>query len=161
MKTLYMIRHAKSSWEFDLPDIKRPLNEKGLRDAELVGEELKTLIKSLDMVLCSPAERARTTARIITSHLDISEGIFHLEPNLYDFEGSMVIDIIKKCNDQINSLMIFGHNHAFTSIANFFGDKHIDNLPTTGVVVMEFEDDKWSTISVGKTLRVITPKILR
>ncbi|WP_438423452.1 SixA phosphatase family protein [Aquimarina macrocephali] len=161
MKTLYIIRHAKSSWEFDVSDDKRPLNSRGIRDAELVGEHLKTLVKPIDKILCSPAKRAYSTAEIIVSHLDVSESIFSLEPNLYDFEGSQVIDVIKNCQDDINTLMIFGHNHAFTSIANLYGDQHIDNLPTAGVVAIEFEVDTWQNISVGKNLLTIFPKSLR
>ncbi|WP_074406351.1 MULTISPECIES: SixA phosphatase family protein [Aquimarina] len=161
MKTLYIIRHAKSSWEFDVSDDKRPLNDRGVRDAGLVGEHLKTLVKPIDKVLCSPAKRAYSTAKIIVSHLDIPENIFSLEPKLYDFEGTQVIDVIKNCHNDINTLMIFGHNHAFTSIANLFGDQHIDNLPTAGVVAIEFEVDMWQNISVGKNLLTIFPKSLR
>lgn len=161
MKTLYIIRHAKSSWEFDVSDDKRPLNDRGVRDAGLVGEHLKTLVEPIDKVLCSPAKRAHSTAKIIVSHLHVSESVFSLEPNLYDFEGAQVIDVIKNCHDDINTLMIFGHNHAFTSIVNLYGDQHIDNLPTAGVVAIEFDVDTWQNISVGKTLLTIFPKSLR
>ncbi|WP_103068364.1 SixA phosphatase family protein [Aquimarina sediminis] len=161
MKTLYIIRHAKSSWKFDVTDDKRPLNERGLIDAELVGNELSTKVKSVDKILSSPAERAHTTAKIIIKYLDIDPSIFYLESELYDFEGRMVIDVIKKCNNKINTLMIFGHNHAFTSIANLFGSETIDNLPTSGVVAIQFDVNDWQNITVGKTLFTIFPKSLR
>lgn len=161
MKTLYIIRHAKSSWGFNLPDDKRPLNERGLRDAELIGKELKNIVKPIDRVLCSPAERAYETAKIICDQLNISEDIFFLEPNLYDFEGSKVINVIKSCKDTIHTLIIFGHNHAFTSLANLLGSTYIDNLPTAGVVAIEFEAEKWQDINVGKTLLTIFPKSLK
>lgn len=161
MKTLYMIRHAKSSWEFDVSDEKRPLNQRGLRDADLIGKELKTIIKSIDKVLCSPAERAYSTAKIVLSHLNISDNIFSLEPRLYDFGGNQVIETIKDCNDSVDTLMIFGHNHAFTSIANLYGSEKIDNVPTAGVVVIQFDIEKWKNLSVGKTLLKIYPKSLR
>ncbi len=161
MKTLYIIRHAKSSWEFDLEDKKRPLNPRGLLDAELVGKELKTLVKTLDLILSSPAVRAYSTAKIINKYLDMPENLFIVKEELYDFDGSKVIETVKKCEDTINSLMIFGHNHAFTSIANNYGSEAIDNLPTCGVVVIEFDCDKWEQINVGKTLHVIRPKFLK
>ncbi|MCK8520314.1 histidine phosphatase family protein [Aquimarina sp. D1M17] len=161
MKTLYMIRHAKSSWEYDVPDDQRPLNKRGLRDAELVGEHLKTLIKPIDLVLSSPAKRAFDTAKIILSKLDISGDIFKVERELYDFGGNQVIETIKNCDNKINTLMIFGHNHAFTSLVNLFGSETIDNLPTAGVVGIEFEEDSWKSISVGKNLLKIFPKSLR
>ncbi len=161
MKTLYLIRHAKSSWEFDVSDEKRPLNSRGIRDAKLVGKELEKLIKPIDKILCSPAERAYSTAKIVLSYLALPEDIFSLEPELYDFGGNHVIEVIKNCGEEINTLMIFGHNHAFTSIANLYGDERIDNLPTAGVVVIEFDVDKWENIDVGKTLLTIFPKSLR
>ncbi len=161
MKTLYMIRHAKSSWEFDVSDEKRPLNQRGLSDADLVGKELKTVIKSIDRVLSSPAERAYSTAKIVLSHLDIPESLFGLESRLYDFGGNQVIEVIKNCDDEINTLMIFGHNHAFTSIANLYGNENIENVPTAGVVVIQFDVKKWKNINVGKTLLKIYPKSLR
>ncbi len=161
MKTLYMIRHAKSSWEFDVSDEKRPLNQRGLRDADLIGEELKSIVKSMDKVLCSPAERAYATAKIVLGHLNFPEDIFSLEPRLYDFGGSHVTEVIKDCDDSVNSLLIFGHNHAFTSIANLYGSEKIDNVPTAGVVIIQFDVEKWKNINVGKTLLKISPKSLR
>lgn len=161
MKTLYIIRHAKSSWGFNLPDDQRPLNERGLKDAELIGKQLKTIVKPIDRVLCSPAKRAHSTAKIICDQLNISEDIFFLEPDLYDFEGSKVINVIKNCENTIQTLMIFGHNHAFTSIANLLGNVYIDNLPTTGVVAIEFEAENWKDINVGKNLLTIFPKTLK
>ncbi|MEW7291969.1 SixA phosphatase family protein [Aquimarina sp. 2304DJ70-9] len=161
MKTLYIIRHAKSSWEFDVSDEDRPLNKRGVKDAGLIGEELKTLIKPVDKILCSPAVRAHSTAKIIVDQLDISSTIFSLEPDLYDFGGHKVVDVIKNCEDKINTLMIFGHNHAFTSIANLYGSERIDNLPTAGVVGIEFDCNKWKDINVGKTLLTIFPKSLK
>ncbi len=161
MKTLYMIRHAKSSWEFDLSDEKRPLNQRGLSDADLIGKELRTLVKPIDLILCSPAVRAHNTAKIILDHLDVSNDIFSLEPDLYDFSGHSVVEVIKNCKDQINTLMIFGHNHALTSIANLYGNERIDNLPTAGVVGIEFDVNSWKNIKVGKNLLIIFPKSLR
>ncbi|MDH7445680.1 SixA phosphatase family protein [Aquimarina sp. 2201CG14-23] len=161
MKTLYIIRHAKSSWEFDVDDHKRPLNNRGLRDADLIGKKLKTIVKSVDKILSSDAERAKTTAKIILDNLDFDDSIFSLEPKLYDFNGHQVMEVIKGCSDEINTLMIFGHNHAFTSIANLYGNKVIDNLPTAGLVGIEFEVNDWKSISVGNTFLTLFPKELR
>ncbi len=161
MKTLYMMRHAKSSWDFDVSDEQRPLNKRGLNDASLVGKELKTLIKPLDKVLSSPAVRAHSTAKIVLGYLGIPDTIFSLEEDLYDFGGNQVIEVIKNCNDNIDTLMIFGHNHAFTSIVNLYGSEKIDNLPTAGLVCIEFDISSWKNINVGKTLLKIFPKSLR
>ncbi len=161
MKTLYIIRHAKSSWEFDLEDHKRPLNKRGLKDAGLIGKQLKTLIKPIDKVVSSDAERAKTTADIILENLDIDKSIFSLDSKLYDFGGHQVIEVVKNCQDEIKTLMIFGHNHALTSIANLYGSMAIDNLPTAGVVGIEFDVNNWKSIRVGKTVLTLFPKELR
>jgi len=162
LKTLYFIRHAKSSWEFDVSDDKRPLNEKGLHDAGLIGKELKEKItKKLDRILCSPAERAYTTAQIVLDHMDIKEDLFSVEPRLYDFAGGLVTEVIQECDDDINTLMIFGHNHAFTYLANQYGDLVIDNIPTAGVVAIEFDVAQWGNITKGKTIFTLYPKSLR
>ncbi|SEK35715.1 phosphohistidine phosphatase [Aquimarina amphilecti] len=161
MKTLYIIRHAKSSWEFDLDDHKRPLNKRGLRDANLIGKELKGLVKTINKVVSSDAERAKSTAKIILDNLEIDDSIFSLEPNLYDFNGHQVIEVIKNCDNKVNTLLIFGHNHAFTSIANLYGRDMIDNLPTAGVIGIEFDIDSWKDISVGKNILTLFPKDLR
>lgn len=161
MKTLYLVRHAKSSWEFDVADEKRPLNERGIKDANLIGEELSKEVRIVDRVLCSPAERARKTASIILNYLDVSEDIFDLERKLYDFSGESVINVIKSCDDEINTLMIFGHNHALTSLSNLFGNERIDNLPTAGVVGIEFEINRWKHVNVGKNILKLFPKLLK
>ena len=161
MKTLYIIRHAKSSWDYDVPDDQRPLSNRGLRDAELIGEHLKTLVKPIDLVLSSPAERAYKTSQIVLDNLSIDKGVFRLEPDLYDFGGNKVLEVIKNCKNEINTLLIFGHNHAFTSIVNLLGDQRIDNLPTAGAVGIEFEEEQWDQISVGKIVLMVFPKSLR
>ncbi len=161
MKTLYIIRHAKSSWEFDLDDHKRPLNNRGLKDADLIGKELKNLINTIDKVISSDAERAKSTAKIILDNLEVDDAIFNLEPKLYDFNGHQVIEVIKNCDDKVNALMVFGHNHAFTSIANLYGSEMIDNLPTAGVIGIQFDIDSWKDVSVGKNILTLFPKDLR
>ena len=161
MKTLYLIRHAKSSWEYDLPDAERPLNDRGENDAHLMGKFLGDLDKTIDLVMSSPANRAYTTAKIITKYLGVKEENILINKDLYDFSGNQVLKVIKSTSDEIERLLIFGHNHAFTSLANMLGDKYIDNLPTGGFVEIQFEENEWNNISVGKNLLSIFPKMLK
>ena len=161
MKKLYMIRHAKSSWKFDLEDHKRPLKERGLKDAERIGKKLQTIVKSVDKIVSSDAVRAKTTAMIVLQNMGIELSNLQLEPRLYDFNGEQVMKVIKETDNDIDSLMIFGHNHAFTSLVNSLGDKRIDNLPTAGVAVFEFDIEDWQSLGVGKNLLMIFPKSLR
>lgn len=156
-----MIRHAKSSWDFDVSDEKRPLNNRGKNDAELIGSELRTAVKSVDHIVCSPARRAHDTAKIVLTQMGIDLNRLQIDDKLYDFGGNKVLEVIKNCDNMMNSLMIFGHNHAFTSLVNMLGNENVDNLPTAGVVCIEFQEDKWKNITVGKNLLTIFPKFLR
>ena len=161
MKILYLIRHAKSSWEFDISDHERPLKKRGIKDASLIGDRLKSLIQPVDLVMSSSATRALRTAEIITEALDISYDAIEVNANLYDFDGRQVMEIIKNCPDRYDSLMIFGHNHALTLLANNLGNERIENVPTAGVVGISFEEDSWKKITSGKNLLTLFPKTLK
>lgn len=160
MKTLYLVRHAKSSWEFNIDDHQRPLNERGYKDAEKVGLHLASQKLPIEKVLSSDANRAKTTATIVTGLMNIDETLVRMEPKLYDFSGRKVVEMIKSCDNTINHLMVFGHNHAFTTIANQYGSEVIDNVPTSGVVAIQFDVDHWSDINEGKTVFTVVPKAL-
>ena len=160
MKKLILIRHAKSSWEYNVKDHERPLNTRGLQDASAVSCELKGLFYP-DLVLISSATRTQETAAIFTSNLKISKKIIQSNHDLYDFSGSDLLKVIKTCNNSIKELMIFGHNHAITAFVNSYGDLIIDNVPTCGVVVLEFEIDNWSHLKPGKTLKTLFPRDLK
>ncbi|UZO80258.1 histidine phosphatase family protein [Aquimarina sp. ERC-38] len=161
MKKLYLVRHAKSSWEFDLEDHERPLNERGLNDAKLIGLGLREKLDSVDKIVSSDALRAQTTAAIITEQLDKKYHKFDLESRLYDFTGDQVVWYIKSTSTTVNTLLLFGHNHAFTLIANKYGNKFIENVPTAGVVGIKFDITDWKDISAGETFLTLFPKSLR
>tara|TARA_R110000868_G_scaffold5821_2_gene34091 strand:+ start:2148 stop:2636 length:489 start_codon:yes stop_codon:yes gene_type:complete len=161
MKTLILVRHAKSSWEYDVIDHERPLNKRGQNDALMLSKHVKSKNLTIDLVLSSDAVRAKTTADIFMDNLNISQELFRLNHNLYDFSGENLTQTIKQCDDSINHLMIFGHNHAITSFVNTYGDKYIDNVPTCGVTIIEFEIDFWKNLNQGKTISTLFPRDLK
>ena len=161
MKTLYLVRHAKSSWEFDLDDHQRPLSDRGLKDAPLVASYIKSKIKLPEKILSSDAVRAKTTALLYLKELGIQENQLILEPNLYDFSGKGLDSVIRNCDNEISRLMIFGHNHAMTNIVNKYGSKAIGNVSTAAFTAIDFDTDDWSTIAKGITIYYITPKELK
>ena len=161
MKKLTLIRHAKSSWEGNLDDFDRPLSVRGYKDLDRMVREVKEYNLTLDLVLSSPANRAQTTARHFVEHLQISSEKFTLNQSLYDFSGQKLIETIRNVNQNVEHLMVFGHNHAITYFVNAFGSQYIDNVPTCGLVTIEFQTTKWKEISKGKTTRVLFPKNLR
>ena len=161
MKTLYLVRHAKSSWKDDVDDHKRPLKEKGERDGQLVSNKVKTEIPPPQKILSSDATRALATANFFKEALNISDANFETNHDLYDFSGQNVMRIIKSLDDNLDSVMIFGHNHAFTSVVNMLGNLYIENVPTCGFVMLQFDETKWSEITTGKTIKTIFPRDLK
>jgi phosphohistidine phosphatase len=161
MKTLYMVRHAKSSWEYDVIDHQRPLKESGMKDCELVSTQVKLDIKPPQIIVSSDANRALSTARYFKDALGIDDLSFSTNHELYDFGGQNVMKIIKGLSDSLHRVMIVGHNHAFTSIANMLGNKYIENLPTCGFLMIEFDTDKWDNVKTGKTVKTIFPRDLK
>ena len=161
MKKLILVRHAKSSWKHNVIDHERPLNDRGFKDANLVSNDLKERPLNIDLVLSSDAMRAKTTANIFISNLKIDTGIVHLNHELYDFSGTNLIEVLKACDNSVNTLMLFGHNHAITAFVNTYGDSYIDNVPTSGVVVIDFDITNWKNLNKGKTVRTLFPRDLK
>ncbi|UOB17228.1 SixA phosphatase family protein [Abyssalbus ytuae] len=161
-KLLTIVRHAKSSWEHDVTDKERPLAKRGIKDANLISRYLfKNGVIIPETVFSSPANRALTTCKIFMENFNFPLNKIRIEDELYDFSGDSVIKFITSLNNNYDNVMIFGHNHAFTSISNIFGDKFIDNLPTSGVVMINFESDNWKNIEKGKTKLTLFPKQLK
>jgi len=161
MKKITIIRHAKSSWEYNVIDHERPLNKRGLSDSLLIGNKLKSLNFSPELVLVSDALRTKLTSDIILSNLNIDKNRVEYSLLLYDFYGRDLIKTIKTCDNSIKDLMLFGHNHAITNFVNTFGNKYVENVPTCGVVVIEFKQLNWKNISNGNTIFTLFPKDLK
>ena len=160
MKTLILVRHAKSSWEYNIHDHERPLNSRGLKNAEMISNEIKDQINP-DLIVSSKAVRAKTTAEIFIKNLNFDLEKFKLNDDLYDFSGESLIRVIKNCNDAIDDLMIFGHNNAITNFVNSFGDITIDNVPTCGLTIITFEIYSWKELKKGRTIKTLFPRDLK
>lgn len=151
MKTLYLSRHAKSSWDnTTLSDYERPLNSRGERDAPLMGKVLSKKIKPPEVIYSSPAKRAITTANIIADKLGYDIKNIIQDEKIYDSAISDIMRIIYSTSNQYNRIMLFGHNPTFTILSNYLSDKIIDNLPTTGFVQIDFDLDTWNEIEGNK-----------
>jgi phosphohistidine phosphatase len=161
MKRLYLVRHAKSSWEYDVSDHKRPLNKRGFKDANLVSKHLKNVIIFPELIISSDANRALTTANIFISNFGINEDDIKLEHELYDFSGQGLTNVIKNCVDSIDTLMVFGHNHAMTYFVNTYGNKPIGNVPTSGFTHIEIDINSWNDLTKGTTIQTVFPRDLK
>ncbi|UNY97869.1 histidine phosphatase family protein [Zhouia spongiae] len=161
MKKLVLMRHGKSSWEYDVEDFERPLKKRGVKDTRKVATRYAKTHSFPEHIFSSPANRALTTCKNFMDEGGISENRLTVVDQLYDFGGNSVVSYIKSLDDKLDHVMVFGHNHAFTSIANIFGSQFIDNLPTAGLVVINFNVASWKDIDKGTTELVIIPKTLR
>lgn len=163
MKTLYIVRHAKSSWEYpELSDDERPLLSKGVKRTNKIAAFLSEKNIRIEAFITSHAVRAHETAKIITGALDYPEDRIIISKQLYPGSTDHIYTELFGLSDDIQSVMIFGHNPAFTSFANCFLKHKIDWLPTSGVVAIRFITEKWTEISTAKhsTEFVLVPKDL-
>jgi len=138
MKTLYLLRHAKSSWkDMSLSDFERPLNKRGKHDAPFMAEKMKEKGISPDSIISSPAKRAKKTALIFS---EVLESPLYLEKNLYDTSIEEMLWIIGKAFETQDEVMIVGHNPELTLLNNLLSDTEIFNIPTAAVVAIGFDD---------------------
>lgn len=161
MKRLIIIRHGKSSWDLQVRDHDRVLAQRGIDDAHLVGEALKELNINPDTIWTSTAARALQTATLVTEYIDYSLNKLKLKRELYTFNSEELLSVIGSCDDSSNSLIIFSHNHGITDLVNLIGNTRFDNVPTTGVVVIDFDSDSWSSLTKGVTKFHLFPKQIK
>jgi phosphohistidine phosphatase len=153
MKTLYLIRHAKSSWDdLDLNDVERPLNERGKKDAPRIGKRLKEKNIFPDVMLSSPAKRAFETCRIIAKILGYPDEKIKTDKRLYHANQDQLLKVVQEIedlNDIEESVFIFGHNPGLTDFANSFLCQTIDNIPTCGVIGCKVRVKHWNETTFG------------
>ena len=160
-KTLVLVRHGKSSWEHNLPDDKRPLDKRAYKDVELVTSAFKHCLDKPFTFKSSYAVRAHTTAKLFLEHLNIPENQLDIEASLYTFDVNSLKAFLYIIDDNIDNLMIFGHNPASTMLANQLGSEYFDNIPTSGLVMINFENSSWKDLANGETILHLFPKKLR
>lgn len=161
MKRLILVRHGKSSWEHDVKDHERPLKKRAITDAQLVTKAFKNVFQKPATLWSSSAVRALETAKIFKKELAVEDENFLVKDALYTFDARELLQIIATCSDSVEQLMIFGHNPATTQVVNSLGDQNFDNIPTTGLSVIDFKLDSWKSLKRGKTILYLFPKNLQ
>lgn len=147
-KTLFVLRHAKSDWgEMDLRDFDRPLKTRGIVDARNLAYALRKDLRLIDIVLSSPANRAIHTAILFCQTVGISLDRIKLLENLYETTEQEVNKIVKSLPKEIMTAMVVSHNPTLTYFANLYYPNNIDNIPTTGIVKLEFATNSWNSIA--------------
>ena len=145
MKTVYFIRHAKSSWSDPWKDDHdRGLNQRGLRDAPFMAKVLKGKGARPDRIISSSAVRAQKTALFFAREFEIEPDAVITEEAIYEAYPQTVLDVVTGLDDAINEVLVFGHNPSFTSIINHFTDDYLANLPTCGIGKVVANVEHWS-----------------
>lgn len=161
MKKLIVIRHGKSTWEMQVRDHDRVLTQRGIDDAHLIGAALKDAQINPDIIWSSTAARALQTATIVSEYIDYQLFKLKLKRELYTFDSSELLDVISTCDDSMDTLIIFSHNHGITDLVNLLGTTKFDNVPTAGVVAIDFKSKSWKSLENGITKFHIFPKLIR
>lgn len=146
-KILHIVRHGKSTWDYeDIADIDRPLKERGIHDAHKMAEQLKNKYAKPQWIITSPATRALHTATIFAREMEVTFNKIQIAQIIYNASEEDIFKLIYETDNNHNHVMIFGHNPTFTVFANLFYPEYIHNIPTTGIVSLTFETDKWKGI---------------
>ena len=167
VKTVYLLRHAKSSWgDPALPDIERPLNTRGERDAPRMGAALGERYSPMTFSV-SPAARAQATfAGIQTAWPGLRAEQGRTEAALYTFDYRKLLEWIEGQSDEASALALIGHNPALTELIHYFaGPTHLAHLPTAGWAELRIDIDCWSLVDLargcGELVYSLVPRTLR
>jgi phosphohistidine phosphatase len=161
VKILYIVRHAKSSWDqVALDDFERPLNDRGHRNAIMLGKLLKDHKITPDLLISSPANRAAMTARLISEQIKYSLSNIVYDPELYLATSSLLYDILRKVKNEYDQVMIVGHNPGMTALVNDLADEQVPNLPTCSIYGLRLKIKTWSELTkkCGQKILYESPK---
>jgi phosphohistidine phosphatase len=151
MKTVILIRHAKSSRKFpELKDIERPLRKRGIKAAALMADVLKGKQLAVDQIISSPAVRSVTTAKSFAQKLGLNEADIVIDSALYMESKNKLLKRLGEVEDRFNTVIFVSHNPALTDFANLLMNQSIDNIPTSGMVAIRFASGSWKEIEKKK-----------
>lgn len=150
MKRLILLRHAKSDWsDTELHDFERPLNKRGEKNAPEMGKRLRKGGVKPERIISSPARRARDTARLLTRKLTILESGVMFKDDIYEADTKTLLEMIRSVPQELECVLLVGHNPGLTELANLLGKLGIANLPTCAAVGLDLEINSWKKLAPG------------
>ena len=163
MKTVYLVRHAKSSWDHPhLTDKDRPLKGRGIRDAHVMSTWFASTNQSEPLILSSPATRAYHTAIIFARNMALSLEAIQVRPSLYGISKEELLHELRGLPASVDQVMVFGHNPCHTDFLNRCISHQVANIPTTGMVGLDFNMNEWANLEFEAELRFFDfPKNLK
>ncbi|GGI46169.1 phosphohistidine phosphatase [Agromyces flavus] len=154
MKTLVLVRHAKSAWgDPTLADHDRPLNDRGRRDAPEMGRRLRERGVAPDAILSSTAVRARSTAEAIADELGAARGVLAFDERLYGSSPETILEVVGEVDDEMTTVLVVAHDPGMSDLANQLSGE-IEHMPTCGVAEFRFAAWSWSEIGEAEPLEV-------
>ncbi len=160
-KTLYLARHAKSSWvNPSYSDFDRPLNSRGQRDAPEMGRRLKERGVRPDIIVASPARRAVETLELLNGELGVDSNSVFMQKRLYEASAETLVDIVRGLDNRYGSALLLGHNPSMTWAAELLSGVPTANLPTCAVAAIELDSNDWSLagLCTAELLFLVYPK---
>ncbi len=147
-KKLLIVRHAKSDWGIaNTKDFDRPLNSRGFLNAPEMGKRLVSRALIPQQLVSSPALRAITTCKLIAKEIQYPETEIKQEPKIYEANHQTLLKIVNQFNDEHDFIALFGHNNGITDLAVYLSNTDLYNIPTCGMVLIEFPLDSWEMVS--------------
>jgi phosphohistidine phosphatase len=162
MKTLILLRHAKSSWDdAGLKDFDRPLNKRGLEAAPLVGNAMRKRKLQPDLIISSPAVRAKETTQLVRDAAGLTPKV-NYDERIYEASPQRLLEIVSGIDDSVGIAMMVGHNPGFEELlAVLTGETK--RMPTAALALIDLNIDKWGEVSseTGTLKELIKPKDLK
>ena len=163
MKTIYLIRHAKSSWEnHNLSDFERPLNKRGMNDTEKIGQKLNQLNFNPEKIIASTSARTTATIQLLCEHTNYNFKNVAFNSTLYHPSRENFMQILEDLPDELESVALVSHNYGISEFADYLTENFMEAMPTCAVVCIELEIDSWKEIvrGLGAKKWYIYPKML-
>ncbi len=158
LKTLILIRHAKSSWEYTLADHDRPLNEKGKLDSKQLSSIYSDKIIGFDQMYCSTAVRATSTLQnLLQNKVSVS---VNYDKKWYQFDYRIVLQQIKQLPTHFDKVVLVGHNPAYHDLVEIITEQSFENFPTCALAEIQLNITDWKDLNKGELLTFFTPKTL-
>jgi phosphohistidine phosphatase len=150
MKSLILVRHAKSSWDFDVEDFDRPLNDRGKKNAPEMAKRLMKKDIKIDAFVSSPADRAFATANYFVEEYGKKQKNIIKIPSLYHASNEVFYNVIEELDNDFKTVAIFSHNPGITDFANELTKTRIEDMPTCAVFAIKADIKKWTEFREGK-----------
>ncbi len=153
MKTLMLVRHAKAvRGDMNLPDRDRDLEEKGVRNAKKLAKYLASEKVEIDLLVSCPANRAKSTALILTNELGKRVADLVIVERLYGSDVQTLVSVVEQTSKKVDTLMLVGHNPQIEGLANFFLSKDL-HMQTSSLIILKFNVDTWEGLGHEKPVR--------